>query len=108
MAFGILCSKFRILQRPIQVKLQSSGKLFLCCARLHNYIINERIRMKGDFDILAATSTRELEDAVDSTTPSDLRVCSIPGNSIMRDILLQRITDRALVRPRHNVRRNNY
>lgn len=107
MSFGLLCSKVRILQRPIQVGLNGAGKLFLCCTRLHNFAINERLDRSGTFDILEETTRTEFEEAVDSCIPSDVNVASLPGNSILRDILLQLITDRALVRPTHNTIRNN-
>ena len=48
MAFGMLTSKFQILKKPLQVKIRNAGKVFLVCARLHNFIINERIAENGD------------------------------------------------------------
>jgi hypothetical protein len=110
MSFGLLCSKFRILQRPLQVGLKSAGKLFLCCARLHNFAINERLERSGeDFDIFsdhALSLSVSCDDLFDAFLPSDVTVSSIPGNSVMREVLLQRITDLALVRPPHNLERN--
>jgi hypothetical protein len=52
MLFGLLCSKFRILQQPLQVDLNGEGKLFLCCARLHRFVINKRMETNGNFDML--------------------------------------------------------
>jgi hypothetical protein len=41
-----------------------------------------------------------------SFLPSDVTVTNIAGNSMMRDILLDRITNMALCRPQYNVARN--
>ena len=108
MSFGLLCSKFRILQRPIQVSLKGAGKLFLCCARLHNFVINQRIERSANYDAMSDPSSLSVdyEEAINAFLPSDVTVASIPGNSIMRDVLLQRIKDLALVRPQHNLERN--
>jgi len=51
MAFGLLCGKWSILQRHLQLDLKNAGKLLMCCARLHNYVINESILCKH-FNIL--------------------------------------------------------
>jgi hypothetical protein len=44
MAFGLLCNKWRILQRPLQVRLKNAGKVFICCAKSHHLVINERLQ----------------------------------------------------------------
>lgn len=109
MSFGLLCSKFRILQRPLQVGLEGAGKLLLCCARLHNFAINESIERNADFDVLndyLASSSATYDESLNAFLPSDASVTSIAGNSIMRDILLERITNLALARPQHNLARN--
>ena len=93
----------------MQVDLDKAGKLFLCCARLHNFAINERIERSADFDDFnhcLASSSATYDEALTAFLPSDVTVTSIAGNSIMRDILLERITNLALVRPQHNLVRN--
>jgi hypothetical protein len=119
MAFGLLCGKWRILQKPLQVRLKNAGKVFICCARLHNFAINERLRKNeqtaGNCNH-ATTNTNNSScdpdaDDVDnnddcSFLPSDLTVSPIAGNSIMRDVMVQRITDLCLVRPEYNRQRN--
>ncbi len=77
----------------------------VCCVRLHNYVINESILCNKD-DILAVTdpSAAGKEDHSENDSAflaSDVRVSTIPGNSIMRDILVQRLSDLALVRPQY-------
>jgi hypothetical protein len=94
----------------VQLDLDEAGKLFLCCARLHNFAINERIERSADFDVVfnhcLASSSAIYDEALTAFLPSDVTVTSIAGNSIMRDILLERITSLALVRPQHNLVRN--
>jgi hypothetical protein len=38
--------------------------------------------------------------------PSDVGASTVPGNSIMRDILVDRINAMAILRPRYNLHRN--
>ena len=109
MAFGLLCGKWAVLQRRLQLDLKNAGKLFMCCARLHNYVINERILRNSDNMLVVADPIAgEVDYSGDDTTflASDVQVSTIPGNSIMRDILVQRISDLALVRPQYNLERN--
>jgi hypothetical protein len=108
MAFGLLCGKWAVLQRRLQLDLKNAGKLFMCCARLHNYVINERILRNSDNMLVVADPIAgEVDYSGDDTTflASDVQVSTIPGNSIMRDILVQRISDLALVRPQYNLER---
>ena len=109
MAFGLLCGKWAVLQRRLQLDLKNAGKLFMCCARLHNYVINERILRNSDNMLVVADPIAgEVDYSGDDTTflASDVQVSTIPGNSIMRDILVQRVSDLALVRPQYNLERN--
>ena len=110
MAFGLFCGKWSILQRHLQLDLKNVGKLLMCCARLHNYVINESILCSND-DILVLpdlSAGEEDHSGNDSAfLASDVQVSTIPGNSIMRDILVQQISDLALVRPQYNLKRNN-
>jgi hypothetical protein len=49
------------------------------------------------------TDDEQLEGAF---MEADDNVVSIPGNSIMRDLVLEEIASRALVHPSHKIRRN--
>jgi hypothetical protein len=40
MTSGILTAKWYFLRRPLQVTVANAGKIFLACARLQNFIIN--------------------------------------------------------------------
>jgi DDE superfamily endonuclease len=46
MAFGLLQSKWGILQRPLQVKIHNAKDLIQATGRLHNFVINERLKRK--------------------------------------------------------------
>ena len=86
--------------------MQERCSLF-ACARLHNFIINERIAENGDnCDELFAYNGDEEEEGDHTFIASDVSVAQIRGNSIMRDILVDRIASMALVRPQDNRERN--
>lgn len=114
MTFGILCNKWRILQRPLQEKVKNAGKVFMCCARLHNYIINhEQLQggdRRGNASIGSGNSSSDVDmnndDADVNFLPSDVSIAPIAGNSIMRDLLVQRLQNLCLVRPQYNLERN--
>jgi hypothetical protein len=93
MAFGLLCGKWSILQRRLQLDLKNAGKLLVCCARLHNYVINKSILCNND-DILvvADPSAAGKEDHSENDSASLHQMFKyqlFPENSIMRDILVQ-------------------
>ena len=126
MAFGMLTTKWQILKKPLQVNLKNAGVVFMTCARLHNYVINERMAATAagddnqDFDDLSPTDggswtcaggrgNHHGEEQGNHSLPfvaSDVSTAQLRGNSIMRDILVDRIADMALVRPRYNIDRN--
>lgn len=43
MAFGIMQSKWCILQRPLQMKIENAKDMMQAIARLHNFVIDERL-----------------------------------------------------------------
>lgn len=107
MAFGMLTSKWRILRRPLQVLVKHAGIIFLACTRLHNFIIDSEGGEVPNSDAITAIGGGEGDDSDDfHFFPSDVGVSTVPGNSIMRDILVDRISAMALVRPRYNLDRN--
>jgi hypothetical protein len=116
MTFGMLTARWQILKRPLQVNVCNAGKVFLTCARLHNFIINEQIATNQHLDELLPTEcaggSPPCNGQVDGNNyaprflASDVGVSQLRGNSIMRDILVDRIADMALVRPRYNIQRN--
>jgi hypothetical protein len=98
--------------------LKHAGKLFLCVARLHNFCINERLLFAQHFRVGGATSPvgfaandvddddNDNDETFTAFLPSDVTVTNIPGNSMMRDILVEKITNMSLCRPEYNLERN--
>ena len=114
MTFGMLTTKWRIFRRPLQVSVANAGKIFLACARLHNFIIDFEGGVPSTVGQQGGVATTEIgtdddddDDDVRGFLPSDIGMTAIPGNSIMRDILMERISAMALVRPTYNIERNN-
>lgn len=98
--FGRFVNKWRIFRGPLQVGLKNAGRLYMCATRLHNFCINEAA---GD------DRSENPSSAGDNATffPSNYEVAPVLGNSTMRDILLEEIKERAIVRPTYNLERNN-
>jgi hypothetical protein len=68
MAFGLLNMKWEIFQKPLKMKMSKMKLHLQAIARLHNFVINERLsRNKSAFD-----SVREAQQAVASCRPSTL------------------------------------
>jgi hypothetical protein len=111
MAFGILTSKWRILCHPLQGRVKYAGKIFFACTRLHNFIID----LEGGAARVANSNAASMAafGIVDDSDnfhffPSDVDLSTVPGNSLMRDILVgDRMNTMALVRPRYNLDRNH-
>jgi hypothetical protein len=82
--------------------LKNVGKVFICATILHNYCINE-----GDDDNNNNGEGMNDLDGMSSFVPSDIATISIQGNSMMRDILVDKIADMGLSRPSYNLQRNN-
>jgi hypothetical protein len=93
MAFGLLVNKWRIFKHPLQVKFKNIGKVFICATILHNFCINE-----GD-DYNNNNKGMDDLDGMSSFIPSDIATISIQGNSMMRDILVDKIAHMGLLRP---------
>lgn len=85
----------------------------MCCARLHNFIINHEQLQGGDHrgsSTGSGNSSSDVDMNNDDTDvdflPSDVSIAPIAGNSIMRDLLVQRLQNLCLVRPQYNLERN--
>ena len=97
MAFGRLVSKWRIFKSPLSVKMKNATRIIYCCTRLHNYCINE-----GDV-------VPEPQPGDPKELPAEYYVArgrSMRGQSMMRQLVLQKISDEGLSRPLYNVVRN--
>ncbi len=84
MTFGRFVNKWRLFQRPLQVKLKNAGKVYMCAARPHNFCTNKRLsRLLGD-------ATLEEEEHAAIYIPSDL-FQRVEGNSMMQEIFVDKI-----------------
>ena len=96
-AFGFMTTKWQILKRPLQVKLKHVGDIFLCITRLHNFCINEGCDIESSIGSKAEGFT---------FIPSDISVSEVDGSSMLHDIIVKDLTQRALGRPWYNLERN--
>jgi hypothetical protein len=103
MTFGRFVNKWGLFKRPLQIRLKNVGIVFMCATRLHNFCINEQ---SSTVDLEAISNDEEEQEGNAAFMEADVNVVSVPGNSIMRDLLLEEIAARALVRPLHNLWRN--
>jgi hypothetical protein len=103
MTFAQFMNKWGLFKRPLQICLKNVGIVFMCATRLHNFCINEQ---SNTVDLEASSNDEEEQEGNTAFMEADVNVVSVPGNSIMRDLLLEEIAARALVRPSHNIRRN--
>lgn len=103
MAFGMLTNKWCIFKKPLQCSLRNASKVFMCAARLHNFCIDERIRIEG------RTRPKRVEWANSGFYYSDLDELEEEffDSSIMRGYLVQEISSKSLTRPLRNLQRNN-
>jgi hypothetical protein len=100
MTFGRFMNRWRFFQRPVQLKLKNTGRVFMCAARLHNFCEDERHEIAfegpGPVDDDVVEVLHQLDDLE-----------QVPGNSVMRDILVDQVYHSGLSRPGRNQRRNN-
>ena len=99
MTFGRFMNRWCVFQRPIGLKLKNTGRVFMCAARLHNFCEDER---EG-----AELEEEEQDDGSNTTVLHPTGgPDNVPGNSIMRDLLVDQIFHSGLSRPGRNLRRN--
>ena len=100
MTFGRFTNRWRMFQRPVQVKLRNLGKLFMCAAMLHNFCEDERQCLPSD-----VAGPRDDTDAT-ITFPLPNPIQPVPGNSMMRDMLVEKVLQAGLMRTNVNLHRN--
>jgi len=118
MAFGMMQMKWGILQRPLVCSLRNTKWLAQAIARLHNYVINERLANDKD------PVEEEMRDTVEAgrathhpTVPHDadgnpvslktLFGGTIEGHSHLREAMVKRVKSLQLPRPAANKRQQN-
>jgi len=99
MTFGRFMNQWRLFKRPLQVNLKNAGKVYMCAARLFNFCANERLIGSADANTMAGDITFEHYISSDTTE-------RVEGNSMMRDILVNKIYHSGLSRPSENRQRN--
>ncbi len=97
--FGFMTNKWRILKKPIQTMLSGTGLVLLTITRLHNYCINQGEEVKEN-----NSSPPDGESAFFPT--NDINMIDIPGNSCLRDAIVDRILVNGVTRPQRNIIRN--
>ena len=122
MAFGTMTKKWGILNRPLTISLANVKWLMQAVARLHNFVINERLRMQkegvedslnGEEDTLTPTSylpTTPHEENGDPVVLQPLfeaeEVQAYDGFSGLREAMADRVARKKLTRPAGNKLRN--
>ena len=105
MTFGRFTNKWRIFRRPLELKLDNIGPVFLCATRLHNFCINEKILEEGDTVLVACVADGQAGNVL-QYVPSTLEVTAVKGNSMMRDYLVNKLKSNNIRRPVYNCVRN--
>jgi hypothetical protein len=108
MAFGLMTMKWGILARPLQLSVQQAGLLMHAIARLHNFVINERLETVDEApDTLAYLPSHPQDENHDpiflnddgSMEPSRQ---GFAGWSEVRERMARKVEEHGLVRPLQN------
>ena len=117
MTFGLLQTKWAVLKRNLTTGLETTAKVLEVCARLHNYVIDEN---KVDKDISGLPGSDEADDIQEILAeitpvynsplgwgylPTVEKLDVMPGTSVIRDVILERIANMGLQRPPGNIER---
>jgi hypothetical protein len=102
MTFGRFTNRWRIFRRPLQLKLKNVGRVFMCAARLHNFCEDEVRENPAGIDEVINKNNDDIDILYD---PSD-EAEHVEGNSMMRDLLLEKIYHSGQTRPSRNLIRN--
>ena len=114
MAFGLFVKKFGILRSAMQTSVKTTTKILVVCARLHNFLIDRHIiENEGEnIDHLYhdnfsnRTSVRDAPDGMQylPTIPNAFE--EIDGYSQIRHTIIEKIREKNIRRPLHNIVRN--
>ena len=105
MAFGMLVTKWGVLQKPLKIPLRKIPKVFLACCMLHNFCINERLESQG---ICQIKKMYEKNGVMLGYIPSDIGVISWEGDSQLRRVLVAKVHKNCLCRPSTNQLRRKF
>jgi DDE superfamily endonuclease len=101
MSFGIMSAKWGLLRMALYNKLDRVKMIILAIARLHNFVIDERLASGDGWDPVA-----EYPDLVAAAMEMDEHE-PIPGHSAIRDSMTDRVRTMGLTRPGRNTQQNN-
>ncbi|OQR86069.1 hypothetical protein ACHHYP_20514 [Achlya hypogyna] len=117
--FGFNTTKWRILRRPLQAHLAHNIQVIAACFQLTNYCIEERLARDAndhltaqDIEPLQTTRAQQRAAAANGHSidrilgyfPSDV-IVSTPGQSIVREAIVEYIASQNLTRPVRNLKR---
>ena len=94
MAFGLLQTKWGILNKPLQVNLRTSAEVIKACSRPHNFCLHEAYHPGIDPDdesILSEIRAQRESPLAWGYLPIVEELWPIPGTSLIRDIVVDRI-----------------
>ena len=123
MAFGLLVKKFSILKKPLPHKLSTSSRIIMCCAQLHNFIINYDGTDIPEDETASIVNTPEMQTVNGETlipssySPGGLMVYQptmvedgfqeIIGISNSRRAMVEFLNEHGFKRPEYNLIRNS-
>lgn len=107
--FGIFLNRWGLFQRPLGMRLRTVPLLILSVAKVHNFVMNERYPNADEvppcFDEVMASLENESSFQPLASTPHDIE--SIPGNSTLRQVIVDHVRANGYTRPAHNTSRNS-
>jgi hypothetical protein len=116
MAFGLLVNKWRILKRPLNVRVRNCQPVVEACMRLHNFCIDQRL---PEIDTNSLRGVRSLLREVgaldeDGVVEYDRTVVDLSDGSqvdlmdeSVRSTLVDHIASHNMQRPQRNINRNS-
>ena len=109
MAFGLLQTKWGVLNKPLRGNLSTAAKILQTCARLHNFHLREDNTAGMDLSddaILNEIRPRRGSRLGWGYLPTVEPIERIPGTSLIRDVIIDRIGQLGLRRPTRNLLAN--
>jgi len=94
MAFGLMTKKWGVLWKPLVVDIRKVKSVAMCVARLHNYCINERMRIAGVLDPAVEQGIPDRgENIAVAATAAELEYedRGFPGWSELREEMAKRV-----------------
>jgi hypothetical protein len=105
-AFGLLTTKWRILRRPLECSLQTNARILAICARLHNYVINQKEETFSRDDlVLDGPNIWSMPECPLGWgyLPTVEELQAYPGTSQTRDAIMHHIRRHGFSRPQRNL-----